>query len=353
VDPNLWAFLVMSVSIMIDMGRSQALMKVAKKYKSQALEADALHFSTDIWSSVVVILGLLTVKSGDWIGHHDLLVKADAVAALVVAGIVLWVSWRMVSSTLEVLLDKAPVGFAEDVRLTALSIPGVVDCRKVRVRRVGPVQFVDCVLHVPRTMPLEQAHSLTDQLEEKVRLKYPQSDIMAHFEPVEMAQESWSERVQAVAGQMGHYVHDVRVSDLGGKRTVYYHLEVDPMVILREAHSLADKLEAEIQRQIPGVYEINTHIENRVDQLMPTEKAEDARPKVEAQLKKALAETPGLTCQKMQVYRQEKRLIVALHCEVDGDKTVSEAHRLSSRLEETLRLRMPMIERVQIHVEPS
>jgi divalent metal cation (Fe/Co/Zn/Cd) transporter len=101
------------------------------------------------------------------------------------------------------------------------------------------------------------------------------------------------------------------------------------------------------------VYEINTHIENRVDQLMPTEKAEDARPKVEAQLKKALAETPGLTCQKMQVYRQEKRLIVALHCEVDGDKTVSEAHRLSSRLEETLRLRMPMIERVQIHVEPS
>ena len=352
VESTPWAFLVMGLSIVIDFGRSRALLKVAKKFKSQALEADALHFSTDIWSSAVVLLGLLLVKSGDWFGHSEVLQKADAVAAMGVACIVLWVSWRMILTTLDVLLDRAPKGFAEEVTALAKGIPGVVECHRVRVRRVGPIQFADLVLDVPRTMPLEQAHAVTDQLEELVRRKYPSADLTVHFEPVAVPGEGWSDRVQAVAGRMGQYVHDVRVSDVGGKRSVFYHLEVDPMLTLKEAHDLADRIEEEVRGQLPGVDEVNTHIENRADLLLSGEKAEDARERVEAQLRDALGDLAGLTFHDLQLYRQEGRLMVALHCELDGERTVAEAHRLSSKLEETLRHRMPDVARVQIHVEP-
>ncbi len=353
VVPSVWAFVVMGVSILVDFGRSRALLRVARKYKSQALEADALHFSTDIWSSVVVILGLIGVKAGEWFGYQDLFIRADAVAALGVAVIVFWVSWQLVKSTLDVLLDRAPKGFAGQVVELARTIPGVVDCRRVRVRHVGPTQFVDLILDVPRTMPLEKAHTITHQLEDLVREKHPQVDIVAHFEPVTVPGENWSDRVQAIAGLLGHYVHDVRVHDVKGKRALFYHLEVDPLMTLSDAHAVADDLEGKIRLQMPEIQEVNTHIENRVDMVAEGQPADEWRPKVEARLKEVLLELPGLSCHEVQVYRQEKRLIVALHCEVNGDQTVAEAHRLSSRVEESLRRRVPEISRVQIHVEPS
>jgi cation diffusion facilitator family transporter len=353
VLPSAWAFAVMAVSILVDFGRSRAPLRVARKYKSQALEADALHFSTDIWSSAVVILGLLGVKAGEWIGHKNILVNADAVAALGVAVIVFWVSWQLVKSTLDVLLDRAPKGFADEVTAKARTLSGVVDCRRVRVRHVGPAQFVDLVLDVPRTMPLERAHTITHQLEDLVRKDHPQADIVVHFEPVAVPSENWSERVQAAAGLLGFYVHNVRVNDVKGYRTLFYHLEVDPLLTLTEAHALADHLEEEIRRQMTEIHEVNTHIENRTDMVVEGEVANELRPKVETRLKEILSAVPGMSCHEIQVYRQEKRLIVALHCGLDGKQTVAEAHRLSSRIEENLRRRMPEISRVQIHVEPS
>jgi cation diffusion facilitator family transporter len=267
VEPSIWAFVVMGVSIAIDYGRSRALLRVAQKYKSQALEADALHFSTDIWSSVVVLFGLGLVKCSDWVGHKEILMKADSVSALGVAVIVLWVSWQLVRSTLDVLLDRAPKGIADEVKALARGIPGVVDCKRVRVRNVGPTAFIDLVIEVPRTMPLERAHGVSSQLEEIIVRRHPHADVVVHFEPVAVPNEDWTDRVQAVAGEMGHYVHDVRVHHVEGKRAVYYHLEVDPLLTLSDAHDLADRIETEIKNRFPDIDEVNTHIENRADMV--------------------------------------------------------------------------------------
>jgi len=353
VDPSAWGFVVMGVSIAVDWGRSKALLRVATKYKSQALEADALHFSTDIWSSAVVILGLLLVKASDYVGHKDLLEKADAVAALGVAVIVLWVSWRLVKSTVDVLLDRAPKGLADEVLKTAREVPGVVDCRRVRVRHVGPTAFVDLVIDVPRTMPLERAHAVSDELEKRLAQKHPQADIVVHFEPVAVPTEDWTARVQAVAGETGHYVHGVRVQEIEGKRVVYYHLEVDPMATLKDAHDLADRIEEELKKRIPGLVEVNTHIENRSDVVVEGEPAEDKIGEVEGLLRDVSRQVPDMTCHDLKVYREGNRLVLALHCDLDGKRTVAEAHRLSSKLEEALRRGNSEIARVQIHVEPS
>jgi len=184
VDASIWAFLVMGASIAIDYSRSQVLDRVARKYNSQALEADALHFSTDIWSSSVVILGLIGVKLSEAFPGLNFLHKADAVAALVVACIVIYVSVQLGRRTVRGLLDSAPQGLNEKIKLAVESIPGITDCHQIRIRTSGPGLFIDIHILVDPNASLEEAHRLTEQAEEAIRKLVPGSDITIHPEPV-------------------------------------------------------------------------------------------------------------------------------------------------------------------------
>src|SRR5205807_5097842 len=94
IEPSLAAFAVMLFSMGVDWWRSRALGRIANKFDSQALEADALHFSTDIWSAGVVVIGLVLVLVGRTY-HISWLADADPIAALFVAGVVISVSWRL------------------------------------------------------------------------------------------------------------------------------------------------------------------------------------------------------------------------------------------------------------------
>lgn len=183
VEASLWAFLVMIVSIVIDYSRSRVLYHAARKYNSQALEADALHFSTDIWSSSVVILGLIGVRLAQAFPNLDFLHKADAVAALGVAGVVIYVSIELGSRTIQGLLDHAPRGLSEKIKLAVESIPGIADCHQIRIRSSGPSLFIDIHILADASSSLEEAHRLTEQAEEAIRRLAPGSDITVHAEP--------------------------------------------------------------------------------------------------------------------------------------------------------------------------
>jgi cation diffusion facilitator family transporter len=185
VDPSIWAFVVMLVSIIIDYSRSGVLSRAAKKFKSQALEADALHFRTDIWSSSVVILGLILVKLGESLPGSHLMTQADSVAALTVAGIVIYVSIRLGRSTIHGILDHAPAGLREKVRQTVQSIPGVYDCHDIRVRTAGPTLFVDMHVLLDSKQSLDEAHRLTEQIEAAVKRVAPEADVTVHAEPAQ------------------------------------------------------------------------------------------------------------------------------------------------------------------------
>jgi len=184
VDASIWAFLVMAVSIVIDVTRSKILYAAARKHNSQALEADALHFSTDIWSSSVVIGGLLLVKVAEWTSLKWLH-QADAVAALGVAVIVIYVSVQLGARTIKGLLDTAPDGLAEKVESAAESVPGVYYCHAVRVRASGPDLFIDVHIVVDAGMDVAAAHAITEQVEAAVRQVAGNADVTVHVEPQE------------------------------------------------------------------------------------------------------------------------------------------------------------------------
>ena len=187
VDASLWAFLVVLISIAVDISRSRLLMAAARKHQSQALEADALHFQTDVWSSAVVLLGLAGVKLADWFPSLSMLAKADALAALVVAAIVAFVCFRMGYKTISELLDTAPGQLTDKIKAIVESVDRVKNCHAIRVRSAGAEIFIDAHVVLEGSLSLSEAHTIVDNVEAAIRREIPRADITVHPEPPEAA----------------------------------------------------------------------------------------------------------------------------------------------------------------------
>ena len=183
IEVTWWAFAVIILSIGVDVSRSRMLRKTAEKHRSQALEADAIHFETDIWSSAVVLLGLVCVKAAQMNPALVWLHRADAIAALVVAAIILVVTAKLTLRSVQALIDAAPEGLEQTIRDTAMTVPGIADCHQVRMRYVGARLFADIHVLVDGSQSLRDAHALTDQVEHAIQSAIPDSDVTVHAEP--------------------------------------------------------------------------------------------------------------------------------------------------------------------------
>jgi len=182
-----WSFAVMLTSIAVDLSRSRGLARAARKYQSQALEADALHFQTDVWSSAVVLAGLAAVKCAGFFPRLAFLRHADAVAALGVCCLVAWVSAQLGRRTVDALMDRAPEGMEARIAAAVMAIPGVRDCHAIRIRYSGPVMFIDMHVLVDGRQSLAEAHRLTDTVETAVQQLVPRADVTVHPEPDDSA----------------------------------------------------------------------------------------------------------------------------------------------------------------------
>lgn len=183
IEVTPWSFVVMLTSIAIDVSRSRVLSRAAKKHNSQALEADALHFRTDVWSSAVVVLGLIAVKAAHAWPRLAFLRSADAVAALLVSAIVMWISTQLGRRTVDALLDRAPEGMEQRIVEAVEAVEGARNCHNVRMRHSGPVLFIDLHVLVDGAQTLAQAHDLTEKIEEAIRKIAPDADVTVHPEP--------------------------------------------------------------------------------------------------------------------------------------------------------------------------
>jgi cation diffusion facilitator family transporter len=349
VDPSLWAFLVVIVSIAVDVSRSKMLY-------SQALEADALHFSTDIWSSGVVLGGLTVVWLGRKVlpGHAGLLNRADAVAALGVAFIVLFVSYRLGKRTIDVLLDRAPEGLKEKIAAAADEAEGVIRAGKVRLRRSGAVVFVDMTIEVDRNLSFERTHAIAEDVEARIQAVLPGADVVIHTDPRESERETMARRIRAIAERNQVPAHNISVHESHGEIHVELHLEVDDHLLLHQAHDLASRIEQDLKAGIPAVKRVNTHIESRgTGVLRGVDVTAEEGPLVERVRRVVEAAAGRDCCRDIRIRRQEDRYAVSLRCGFDPDLPVIEAHRLSSRIEDAVKKNIPSIEHVLVHTEPE
>jgi cation diffusion facilitator family transporter len=346
VGVSAMAFVVMVVSVVVDFWRARLLERVARATKSEALEADALHFSSDMWSSLAVIVGLVGVAMG--------YPSADALAALVVAIFICLAGWRLGRRTIDTLLDTAPPGIAE--RLTAMTIrrPGVVAVERVRARAVGHALFVELTVAVSRTLPIDRVTALREDIARAIHADFPEAEITLTVAPRALDDETIVQRVNVIARNRALAVHHVTVHNLGGKLSVSLDLELDGDLALRNAHDIADALEHAVKEEIGADVEIDTHIEPLQPDEMSGWDASDAR---KQEIRRALTESAiaiGVITQvhDVRVRETDAGEIVNFHCRVDPARTVHEVHEKVDELERALRRQWPAIKRVIGHAEP-
>ena len=360
IDPSFWAFLTMAVSIIIDFSRSRALARVARKYHSQALEADALHFSTDIWSSAVVILGLGLVRYGEATGAKSFFTRADAAAALLVAMIVVYVSVRLGRRTIDALLDRAPHGLAERFAGALSCVPDVRRVSRLRVRTVGSQVFVDLNVEVPRYLSFEESHAVTQSAQEALRDISPNADVVVHASPIAES-EGVLESIRAVAARLHASVHNITTHWTERGVWIDLDLEVDPELSFDHAHLLATELETRLRAELGAghssgpVADVHVHIEPRAEELTPgadipaAEAAEYIR-RIQA-ICSGMAHTSG--CQDVELHGVKGKLYLSLHLLIDRYRPISDVHGIAEEIESRLRIEFPQLGRVVIHTEPS
>ena len=355
VDPSAWAFGVMLISITIDTFRSRALFRVARKYNSQALEADALHFSTDVWSSSVVVFGLALVyiaeqKNIAWLRH------ADPVSALVVAAIVVYISVRLGKRTVDALVDAAPEGTSTNIAEAVTGVPGVLTQDRIRVRQSGNRLFVDLRLTLESNIPFEHAQSVVEVVETRIHELYPSADVVIHAAPRVPAggRGDLVEKVRSIAHRGNFAIHEVSAYELNGRINVYLDLEVDPDLTLEAAHDQATHLESEIQRELREVSEVNVHIEPLLKEVESGGEARSVQSKMEEQLIAIARDTPGLLdCHSLEAHQVGENVVVRMHCTLEPDLPVGRVHDITEELEFRFRKAFPQISKVSIHPEPK
>jgi cation diffusion facilitator family transporter len=356
IQPSITAILVLMVALGIDLTRARALSRVSKKYASEALEADALHFSTDVWSTVVVIAGIGLVWAGEaW--NLPWLVYADALAGLAVAAVILWVGSRLGRRTLDALLDAAPEGLQQEIARAVARMDGVLDVDRVRVRRAGNHHFVDATVSVPRTASLEQVHKLSDAIEKRIGEIVP-SDVMVHAEPRAPQGEHLFEAIRAVAQRMGLAVHDLSALQQRGQLFVELHLEVDENLSLRDAHRQATELEEGIRELRDGPIEVNIHIEPLGRHIATPDAGAGEMKQLSKSIEEFLNSLPSeydelVNCHDVRVRQVEHRILVSCHCTMKGALPITQIHDVTAALEDRVKEKFPQIYRVTIHPEPA
>jgi cation diffusion facilitator family transporter len=353
VDPSVWAFGVMLVSITMDTFRSRALFRVARKYNSQALEADALHFSTDIYSSSVVVLGLLLIYVAEQ-KHIPMLRRADPLAALGVAAIVVYLSLRLGKRTVDALVDAAPAGTTARIERAVANVPGVLNPDRIRVRQSGNRLFVDVLLTLEGNIPFEHAESIVNLVETKIHELFPTADVMINATPRKPSSEDLLERIRAVAHREKFLIHEVAAYEVGGTVHVHLDLEVDPALTFDSAHEQATRLEHHLKEGLPELGQVYIHIEplERGVETGGTARLDESE--VNRVLTGVVRETPGLIdCHAVNAHQVGGIMVVGLHCTLDPQLPMSRVHEITELLEFRLRQAFPQVSQVNIHPEPK
>ena len=342
-----WAAVgVMAFSMVLDFFRSRTLARVAKETKSPALEADALHFRSDIYSSGVVVLGLGLVYLGYPLG--------DPLAAIGVAIFVLRAGYRLGKETIETLTDTAPDGLDDIVRGTLRDMPDIARVDRVRSGPRGSVMAIDIDVAVARTLPLETVREIKLEAVRRLHAKLPDTEILIQTYPLALDDETILDRVLVIAAAQRVPVHHVTVQHVDAQFSVSFDLEVDGAQPIHQAHQTATALERAIRRELGEEIEVESHIEPlQIDAItagsLPWQDFRGIRDTIEC-----LAEAvPGLIdAHDIRVRQTAHGLYISLHCHVAPEETVEAAHTAASQLENRIREQIPGTRRIIIHTEP-
>jgi cation diffusion facilitator family transporter len=340
VHATWFAFLVVGIVICIDLARTTASWRAARAYSSPALASNALHFGSDLGGSVAVLVGLLLVRSG----HPN----ADSVAALIVAALVLTAAARLMRRNVDVLMDRAPADAEEAARRAIVDVRPPVQLRRLRMRQAAGRVFADVVIGVDYGAAVGQGHAAADAVERAVQSALPEADVVVHVEPTGADSGDVRERAHAAALNVPRVreVHNVSVVSVDSGTELSLHLKLPGDLPLEEAHAIAEQVERAIERAVPEVSSVQTHLEPLGEKAAGTEVAGDA-----ATVRRIVLAELGVEPAELRFVDTDEGLVAYLTLRLGAD-TLAAAHADASRIEELIRRERPEIADVVVHTEP-
>jgi cation diffusion facilitator family transporter len=339
-----WSLLVIVVVIVIDASRALASRRAARRYESAALASNALHFASDLAGSVAVLVGLVLVRGGQ--------PKADAIAALFVAVLVVVAAVRLARRSIDVLMDRASVEAEDRVRAALAGLP--MEVRRVRVRHAAGHDFVDLVIAVPPDVGVGQAHATADEVEDAIHDALGRADVVVHVEPAK-SDGSLRERVTAAALAVPDVreIHNVRVIHTGGAYELSLHVKLPPGLALEDAHAVVSRLEAAILAAVPEVTHVHTHMEPLSDTDWASEPSRsevaDQIAVIDEVVRRYTGDGPGA----VRFRDAEAGRIALVDIALPAEQPLRVAHQRAGEIEEAVRDRCPQLVDVIVHTRPG
>jgi cation diffusion facilitator family transporter len=345
VDAAWYALVVIGIVIALDIARTVASARAAKRFHSAAFSSNALHFATDLGGSVAVLVGLLLVREG--------YPKADSIAALFVACIVLAAAVRLMRGNVDVLMDRVPTDAEAAARAAIAGLEPAIELRRLRMRQAGGRVFADVVIGVPYDAAIGQGHAAADAVERALESALPEADVVVHVEPME---SDAAVRERALAAALGvprvREVHNVSVLAVGSGNELSLHLKLPGDLSLEEAHEVAEQVEHAILDAVPEISAVQTHLEPLAEETPGRRPPAAAVATDREAVMRIVRGATGADPEDLRFVNTDEGLVVYLTVRLGGDSALADAHARASQIEETIRRERPEIADVIVHTEP-
>lgn len=351
VKINIWIFLALIVSMVIDFYRARILRKIARETKSNALEADALHFSSDILSSGVVIIGLILV-------YFNISKTADTIAALIVTGVIIYLGFKLSKKSIDSLMDRVPAGMYEKVKYETLLIKGVEGIKSCRIRSSGSKIYIDMVILISRLVPFSKAHDIMDSVEKKINELIENADVVIHSEPVETKSETINDKIRMIVNEFGLKCHDIFSHRIDNEIYSELHIEVDNTNDLTKAHNEITEIEERIKKEIDVITHLKIHIDEPSEIVFDTKDITENSKEMIREVNNILNESRDvISSSDIHVISTNGKIRVSLTCVFNYIHSFDEVHDIVTVLESKIYLNLkenyPKLANVIIHAEPS
>ena len=340
VDATWWTFAAIGLVIAIDLSRTTVSLRGARRHRSDALLANALHFGSDLAGTLAVLAGLIAVALG--------FPKGDAIAALFVAVLVVLAAGRLMRRNVNVLMDRSPGDAENAAREAIMALEPPVELRRLRVRESGGAHFADVVIGIAPDAAVGQGHAAADRVEDALRDRLRDVDVVVHVEP-RVAQEELRER--ALGAALGvpevREIHNFVVLEVGGGIEISLHLKLPGDLALDRAHGIAEDVERAILAAVPEARDVRTHLEPLREVAAGEEISFD-----ESAVERAVLDETGSPPRELRFVRTDDGIVVFLTVALSGEGSLADAHGRASALEERVRNAVPEIADVVVHTEP-
>ena len=340
VEATWWTFAAVALVIVIDASRTVVSLRGARRYRSDALLANALHFGSDLAGTLAVLAGLSAVALGFPAG--------DSIAALFVSALVVTAAVRLARRNVDVLMDRSPDDATRIARRAISGLDPPIELRRLRLRRAGGEHFADVVIGVAPGAAVGQGHTAADRVEEALREALPGIDVVVHVEPGAPG-SNVRERTLAAALTVAQVreIHNLVVLEVGDRLEVSLHLKLPGDLSLDHAHAVAEEVEEAILSDVPAVASVQTHLEPLKEAVAGEEIAVDA-----LAIETVVLQETGAKPRELRFVRTDEGIVAFLTLALAGDESLADAHGRASAIEERIRRAVPAIADVVVHTEP-